>query len=71
MMPRNIWRGEGDAFRDLLVALFIQLYKFGARNGYEGDVMLDPLMGSGTTCAMAKLMGRNKGRARRCNGAAL
>jgi modification methylase len=36
----------------------MRLYSFGAAEGFAGELVLDPFAGTGTTCAVAKAMGR-------------
>lgn len=60
MYPEDIKR-EGDhpaPFPEKLPARLIRLYTFGAAHGFEGELVLDPFVGTGTTCAVAKSMGR-------------
>jgi DNA modification methylase len=60
MYPEDVKR-EGDhpaPFPEKLPARLIRLYTFGAINGFDGEIVLDPFVGTGTTCAVAKSMGR-------------
>lgn len=62
--PRSIWSTSGDrqsvsaltrhtaAFPESLVAMILEVYSD------PGDTVIDPFMGSGTTLAVAKKMGR-------------
>lgn len=60
MYPEDVKR-EGDhpaPFPEKLPARLMRLYTYGAVNGFDGEVVLDPFAGTGTTCAVAKTMGR-------------
>jgi SAM-dependent methyltransferase len=59
-MPQDIQRKEGHPapFPEKLPARLIALYTFGATEGFAGEIILDPFCGTGTTCAVAKRMGR-------------
>jgi DNA modification methylase len=50
--------GHPAPFPEELPARLIALYTFGATEGFEGEIVLDPFCGTGTTCAAAKRMGR-------------
>jgi DNA modification methylase len=60
MMPEDIRRRKGhpSPFPEVLPARLIRLYTFGAANGFPGEIVLDPFVGTGTTCVAAKRMGR-------------
>jgi DNA modification methylase len=60
MYPEDVKRGAGHPapFPEKLPARLIRLYTFGACEGFEGDTILDPFCGGGTTCIAAKKMGR-------------
>jgi modification methylase len=60
MYPEDIKRvGDHPApFPSKLPGRLIQLYSYGATEGFAGEVVLDPFVGTGTTCAVAKSMGR-------------
>jgi DNA modification methylase len=45
-------------FPEKLAARLLRLYSYGAVADFSGEVVLDPFAGSGTTCAVAKSMGR-------------
>jgi modification methylase len=60
MYPEDVKRG-GDhpaPFPEKLVARLIRLYCYGAAAHFPGEIVLDPFAGTGTTCAVAKSMGR-------------
>ena len=60
MYPEDVKR-EGDhpaPFPEKLPARLMRLYTYGAVNGFSGETVLDPFVGTGTTCAVAKTMGR-------------
>ena len=60
MYPEDVKR-EGDhpaPFPEKLPGRLIRLYTFGAMGKFPGEVVLDPFVGTGTTCAVAKTMGR-------------
>lgn len=60
MYPEDVKR-EGDhpaPFPEKLPARLMRLYTYGAAMSFPGEVVLDPFVGTGTTCAVAKTMGR-------------
>jgi modification methylase len=60
MYPQDVKRG-GDhpaPFPEKLPGRLIRLYTFGAMGKFPGEIVLDPFAGTGTTCAVAKTMGR-------------
>jgi modification methylase len=60
MYPEDIKR-EGDhpaPFPEKLPARLMRLYTYGAVARFPGELVLDPFVGTGTTCAVAKSMGR-------------
>jgi modification methylase len=60
MYPEDVKR-SGDhpsPFPSKLPARLMRLYSFGAASDFQGEVVLDPFVGTGTTCAVAKSMGR-------------
>lgn len=60
MYPEDVKR-DGDhpaPFPSKLPARLIRLYTYGAVGDFEGEIVLDPFAGTGTTCAVAKSMGR-------------
>jgi modification methylase len=60
MYPEDVKRGGNHPapFPEKLPARLIRLYTYGAVAGFAGEVVLDPFVGTGTTCAVAKRMGR-------------
>jgi modification methylase len=58
--PQDVRRsGEHPApFPEKLPARLLRLYTYGAARRFPGEVVLDPFAGTGTTCAVAKSMGR-------------
>jgi modification methylase len=60
MYPEDVKR-EGDhpaPFPEKLPGRLMRLYTYGAFSKYPGEIVLDPFVGTGTTCAVAKMMGR-------------
>src|ERR1700720_2274335 len=60
MYPEDVKR-EGDhpaPFPQKLPARLMRLYTYGAVAHFPGEIVLDPFVGTGTTCAVAKSMGR-------------
>src|SRR4051794_39813227 len=60
MYPEDVKR-EGDhpaPFPAKLPARLMRLYTYGAAADFAGEVVLDPFVGTGTTCAVAKTMSR-------------
>jgi DNA modification methylase len=60
MYPEDVKR-EGDhpaPFPEKLPARLMRLYTYGAAARFSGEVVLDPFVGTGTTCAVAKSMKR-------------
>jgi DNA modification methylase len=60
MYPEDVKRaGDHPApFPAKLPARLMRLYSFGAAADFPGEVVLDPFVGTGTACAVAKRMGR-------------
>lgn len=60
MYPANVKREfhHPAPFPQKLPARFMKMYTFGAADGYEGDIVLDPFNGAGTTTAVAKMLKR-------------
>src|ERR1700732_359514 len=60
MYPEDVKR-EGDhpaPFPEKLPARLMRLYTYQAVGNFPGEGVLDPFVGTGTTCAVAKSMGR-------------
>jgi modification methylase len=60
MYPEDVKR-EGEhpsPFPEKLPARLLRLYSYGASVGFAGETVLDPFVGTGTTCAVARRMGR-------------
>jgi modification methylase len=60
MYPEDVKR-DGDhpaPFPEKLPARLMRLYTFGAFRNFAGELVLDPFVGTGTTCAVARTMGR-------------
>ena len=60
MYPQDVKR-EGDhpaPFPEKLPGRLMRLYTYGAVAPFPGEIVLDPFVGTGTTCAVAKSMGR-------------
>ena len=60
MYPEDVKRGGSHPapFPQKLPGRLIRLYSYGAAKDFSGEVVLDPFAGTGTTCAVAKSMGR-------------
>jgi modification methylase len=60
MYPEDVKR-EGDhpaPFPEKLPARLMRLYTYAAVGRFRGEIVLDPFVGTGTTCAVAKTIGR-------------
>lgn len=60
MYPHDVKR-EGDhpaPFPEKLPGRLMRLYTYGAAGQFPGEIVLDPFVGTGTTCAVAKGMRR-------------
>jgi DNA modification methylase len=60
MYPEDVKR-DGDhpaPFPEKLPGRLIRLYTYGAAGSFPGEIVLDPFAGTGTTCVVAKRMGR-------------
>jgi DNA modification methylase len=60
MYPEDVKR-EGDhpaPFPEKLPARLMRLYTYAAVGRFPGEIVLDPFVGTGTTCRVAKTMGR-------------
>ena len=60
MYPEDVKREEGHPapFPEKLPARLMRLYSYGSADDFEGEIVLDPFVGTGTTCAVARKMGR-------------
>ena len=60
MIPEDINRKKNHPapYPEKLPARLIRMFSCGAFNSFEGDVILDPFVGTGTTCVVAKKMNR-------------
>lgn len=60
MYPEDVKRGGSHPapFPQKLPARLMRLYSYGAAADFSGEIVLDPFAGTGTTCAVAKSMGR-------------
>jgi DNA modification methylase len=60
MYPEDVPRGGNHPapFPEKLPARLIRLYTYGASGHFPGEMVLDPFAGTGTTCAVARRMGR-------------
>jgi DNA modification methylase len=58
--PEDVKRAKDHPapFPEKLPARLIRLYTQGAAGDFRGEVVLDPFAGTGTTCAVARRMGR-------------
>lgn len=60
MYPEDVKREEGHPapFPIKLPARLMRLYTYGAYREFQGEIVLDPFVGAGTTCTVASSMGR-------------
>lgn len=60
MYPEDVKREEGHPapFPEKLPARLMKLYSYGAAEGFPGEIVVDPFVGTGTTCVVAKKMKR-------------
>ena len=60
MIPEDISRKKNHPapFPEKLPARLMRMFSYGAFNSFEGDIILDPFVGTGTTCVVAKKMNR-------------
>jgi modification methylase len=59
MYPQDVARsGHPNPFPPKLSGRLIRMYTHGAADGFDGEIVLDPFCGSGTTCTVAKQLGR-------------
>jgi hypothetical protein len=58
--PEDVRRGGAHPapFPEKLPARLLRLYTYGRAPGFAGEIVLDPFAGTGTSCAVAKRMGR-------------
>ena len=60
MYPQDVKRsGDHPApFPQKLPGRLMRLYTYGSVGSFPGEIVLDPFVGTGTTCAVARTMGR-------------
>lgn len=60
MYPEDVKREEGHPapFPEKLPARLMRLYTYGQCEGFEGELVVDPFVGTGTTCIVANKMKR-------------
>jgi modification methylase len=59
MYPADVKRaGHPAPFPPKLPGRLIKMYTYGAAEGFAGETVLDPFVGSGTTCVITKQLGR-------------
>lgn len=60
MYPEDVKREEGHPapFPEKLPARLMKLYTYGAAEDFAGEIVVDPFVGTGTTCLVAQKMGR-------------
>jgi DNA modification methylase len=60
MYPQDVKRGRDHPapFPEKLPGRLMRLYTYGATGRFPGEIVLDPFAGTGTTCVVAKQMGR-------------
>ena len=59
MIPEDISRKKSSsALPEKLPARLMRMFSYGAFKSFEGDIVLDPFVGAGTTCVVAKTMHR-------------
>lgn len=60
MYPEDVKREEGHPapFPEKLPARLMKLYSYGAAEGFPGEIVVDPFVGTGTTCVVAEKMQR-------------
>lgn len=60
MYPEDVRRAKNHPapFPEKLPARLMRLYTYAAFKDFPGEIVLDPYAGTGTTCAVAKSMGR-------------
>lgn len=60
MYPEDVKREEGHPapFPEKLPARLMKLYSYGASEDFPGEIVVDPFVGTGTTCVVAQKMNR-------------
>ena len=60
MIPEDISRKKNHPapYPEKLPARLMRMFSCGAINSFKGDIVLDPFVGTGTTCVVAKKMNR-------------
>lgn len=60
MYPEDVKREEGHPapFPEKLPARLMKLYSYGASDSFPGEIVVDPFVGTGTTCVVAQKMKR-------------
>lgn len=60
MYPQDVRRVDEHPapFPEKLPGRLIKMYTYGSADNFEGELILDPFCGTGTTCAVARRMGR-------------
>jgi DNA modification methylase len=60
MIPEDISRKKNHPapYPEKLPARLMRMFSCGAINSFKGDIILDPFVGTGTTCVVAKKMNR-------------
>ena len=60
IIPEDINRKKDHPapFPEKLPARLMRMFSYGAVNSFKGDLILDPFVGTGTTCVVAKKMNR-------------
>lgn len=60
MYPEDVKREEGHPapFPEKLPARLMRLYTYGASDKFSGEIVVDPFVGTGTTCLVAQKMKR-------------
>jgi len=60
MYPKDVKREEGHPapFPEKLPARLMKLYSYGASGDFDGEIVVDPFVGTGTTCVVAEKMKR-------------
>ena len=60
MYPEDVKREDGHPapFPEKLPARLMRLYSYGAGSDFPGEIVVDPFVGTGTTCVVAQKMNR-------------